>query len=249
MRNTKVNRILKIIFIVVFVITILFMLFAIVSISLTDNKRAVPIFGYGFYSVMSGSMEPEIYAYDIIMIKVNKAGEEPPLYNIGDIVVYESFSSENLGESITHRIIGIEEDGRYILKGDSNSGEDLVPVYPSQILGKYVTRFPGANKLISFLRSTLGFILLIVVPAMFLIIIESFNFIKLFRKLKIEQQKEIVKEKEQLDTLKLEVEEEKLRVIKEKEETLILLEEIKALKEQLNIDKVETKDTKKGKDK
>jgi len=52
------KKIPKIIFITFFVITIFVMIFTIISIRVTNNRNAVPIFGLSFYSIMSGSMEP-----------------------------------------------------------------------------------------------------------------------------------------------------------------------------------------------
>jgi len=182
-----------------------------------------------------------LYPNDLIIVTAVKRGETPPEYEIGDIVVYQSFATENYGALITHRIVSVNPDGRYMLKGDNNNTDDSLPVYPSQILGKYVGKISGGYKVISFLRSPLGFILVIILPVLILIILEGFNFVKLLKRYKDEKENEMNNKTEELNKVRLSIEEERqkayeerLKAEQERLETERLLSEIKALKEQLD---------------
>lgn len=243
----KAIKLTRAIFIILFILTVIIMLSTILAVRITDNKGATPIFGLSFYSVLSGSMEPVIYPDDIIIVKAVKIGTQAPVYAVDDIIIYESFATESFGEKITHRIVEVTNDGRYITKGDGNAVIDTLPIYPSQILGKYVARIGGANKLIRFMKSTLGFILLIVFPAIILIVMETFNFLKLFRRYKSEQNLELEKQKEDmvleralLEQARSRAESERLLAEKQKLETEKLLEELRELKEQLKVCKDES---------
>ena len=95
------------------------------------NKSSINhLFGYSFFKVVTGSMEPEIQAGENIIIK--KCDE----YKIGDIITYIA----NDGNLVTHRIISII-DGVYHTKGDFNNTEDMEPVSNNQIYGKVIFHF------------------------------------------------------------------------------------------------------------
>lgn len=89
-----------------------------------QKDKVTKIFGYGFLVVLTGSMEPEIQAGELVIIK---EGE----YEVNDVITYET---EDL--LVTHRVI--EKNGdEYICKGDSNNEKDL-KVLENQIQGKVV---------------------------------------------------------------------------------------------------------------
>ena len=79
--------------------------------SLVGNQLPMP-FGYGAAVVLSGSMEPELSAGDLIVVK------EAENYKQNDIVVFQDGNS-----LVVHRIIQI--DGETITtKGDANKVTD-----------------------------------------------------------------------------------------------------------------------------
>lgn len=87
------------------------------------------------YVVQSGSMEPSIQTGGLVWINTRDKN-----VRIGDVVAYQVSSDLY----VTHRIIG-EEDGMYITKGDANETQDLKPVAPEQIMGKYMFTVPYAG--------------------------------------------------------------------------------------------------------
>lgn len=134
-------------------------------------KSVVPSFmGYSSLTVATGSMSGTIEKGDFIIIK--DTGD----YKIGDIVTYI-----HDGEKIptTHRIIQIEEGGKFVTKGDFNDSEDLQRVTKDEIFGEVVSVWHNFGIFIGWLLNGGGFIYII---ALFLIVILS---IYLFKKPKM----------------------------------------------------------------
>lgn len=89
------------------------------SIFITTMFTGIPsIFGFRPMFVVSESMEPVIHKYQFILAVVVDAED----IKVGDIVGIKAPKEENALTSklVVHRIIGINEDGSFILKGDAN---------------------------------------------------------------------------------------------------------------------------------
>ena len=112
------------------------------------NHLPMP-FGYGIANVLSGSMEPTFSKGTLLLVKEEKQAEP------GQIVVYQSGQ-----ELIVHRVIQIE--GNLVTtKGDANEAVD--PVFDaSQIKGVVVGWIPFLGSLVSFLKTPVGIILLLI---------------------------------------------------------------------------------------
>ncbi|MDP4142988.1 MAG: signal peptidase I [Bacillota bacterium] len=103
------------------------------------------IVGYKNYVVLTGSMEPSIYAGDMITItKVSSSDLKK-----GDIITYWKGDI-----TITHRIIKIHNN-LITTKGDSNNVEDA-PITKEMIIGKYIFKIPKIGYLLAFIGSTTG---------------------------------------------------------------------------------------------
>ena len=96
--------------------------------------------------------------------------------------------------------------------------DKTVVTYP-YILGKYETHFVDLGHFFNFLKTPQGYIVCIFIPFMLLIIYQGVNCVQLFRRYKKEQN-------EQLEA-------EKARIEAEKEETARMMEQLLALKAQL----------------
>lgn len=96
------------------------------------------VFGMKPYIVLSGSMEPTISTGGVVWINTHETDVQ-----INDVAAYELTK----GTYVTHRIVDIR-DGEYIFKGDANDTEDLVPVEPDRIVGKYMFTIPGLGKIL-----------------------------------------------------------------------------------------------------
>lgn len=110
--------------------------------------------------VQTGSMTPTIPVGSLVVTR-NMSD-----YRIGDVITYRQG-----GNFVTHRVVA-KTNGAYQTKGDANNAPDGNLVLPSAIAGKVFISLPYAGKFISFVKTPLGFSLLIVLPALFVVIQE-----------------------------------------------------------------------------
>lgn len=116
------------------------------------HKDPPEIFGYSQLVVTSGSMEPEFSAGDVILIKAKDS------YELGDVVTFR----DNAGQLVTHRLVGRTE-GMFVTQGDANNVEDDDLLAPGNIVGGLVTYIPAVGRLLLFLRTPFGLLLLVAV--------------------------------------------------------------------------------------
>jgi signal peptidase len=161
----KTKKIIKITLIItIATITTIFLLFY-RPVSLAGDTRYEPVF--------TGSMEPAIPVGSVVVIKP----VDPETLKIGDIICFKLSEPT----SITHRIINITNEG-FTTKGDANEDPDQWAVKKENIIGKAILTIPYIGYLGYFVRTPLGFILLIIIPATILIITEIRNIIKELKK-------------------------------------------------------------------
>lgn len=100
---------------------------------------AIGIFPIKPVAIASGSMEPELYVGDVVIIKKCNSSDVEE----GDIIEYQME-----GYTIIHRIKNKnQKNGQFIFrtKGDNNDSEDSEPVSEEQLIGKVIfkIRFLG----------------------------------------------------------------------------------------------------------
>lgn len=166
MKKTRkaLNVIVDILIVLVLVISIL-----VVVLSITSRSSGVPnLFGYAPLSVQTNSMKDTLNEGDLIFSKISTNSSDR--FNVGDIV---SFHQQIAGEERinTHRIIEIvEENGeeKYKTQGDNketNPEPDAELKRPTDILAVYTgNKIPGVGNFFSFIRTQLGFFLVILLP-------------------------------------------------------------------------------------
>ena len=129
-------------------------------------------------SVLSGSMEPAIKMGSIVVVKPERD------YKIGDVITF-TFRKNEI--PITHRIYNTEVvDGEiyYITKGDANKAPDEKRVSKKQVVGKVLFSLPYLGFLAEFSRKPVGFLLLIVIPAVIIVYDETRKIIEEVKKRK-----------------------------------------------------------------
>ena len=214
---------------IVIVATVAMMIFTIVS-TLTFNRNDRNLFGIRFYIVLTDSMSPSennkndkvhFNAGDIVLIKNVKDAKalEP-----GTVIAFVSQNSVSYGETVTHMIreVRTAPDGRfigYVTYGTNTGTNDEALVEPEYVLGTYAGKLPRVGHFFSFLKTTPGYIVCILVPFLLLILWQGVNVIRLFKQYKREQMADMEAEREQL--------------AKEREESARMMRELQALKEQL----------------
>ena len=106
-----------------------------IVVSVLNRNKPTPLFGFYFFTVMSGSMSPELNVEDSIIVR------QSDTYEVGDIVTYKLDKSY-----VTHRIVKIDGD-KVITRGDANTNDD--PAFDKKnILGKVVFKSKYLNFLV-----------------------------------------------------------------------------------------------------
>ena len=129
---------------------------------LLATAAAPRIWGYQTYVIYGSSMEPTIKLGSLIVAEPANVDD----LQVGDIIVFHSPSN---GTTVTHRIVGIrEEDGqRYFqTKGDASNGGDPLEVSLENGVQQVAYDLPYLGYFVDFANSTLGIVLLLVLPAL-----------------------------------------------------------------------------------
>lgn len=117
------------------------------------NRGYASIGGYSLFRVVTGSMEPEIFAGELIASK----SVDIDTLEVGDVICFRSKSPQMLGRSITHRVIGrsLDAEGnvQLLTKGDANLAVDEYYVTQDNLIGEVVWQ----SHTDSFLSDFVGF--------------------------------------------------------------------------------------------
>ena len=195
------------------------MIFTVVSVT-TFNRNDRDLFGFKMYIVNSDSMAAtDFNAGDLILVKEVK----PSTLKEGDIITFMSQDTDSFGETITHKIRKLTTDAEgnpgFITYGTTTDTDDETIVTYPYVLGQYKSHIPGLGTFFNFLKTTPGYFVCIFTPFMLIILYEGLKFFNLFRRYKKEQMDEMQAEKEKIEA--------------EKAENAKMLEELRALKAQL----------------
>ncbi len=180
------------------------MIFTVISVNTFDRNNR-DIFGYKAYIVRTDSMSTVngdaskgyFNAGDLIIIKEVDASK----LQAGDIISYISTNTENFGETITHMIRKPTTDSQgnpgFVTYGTSTGTDDAKVVTYPYVLGKYQFHLPQVGTFFSFLKTTPGYIVCILLPFLLLIGMQGLQSIRLFKKYKQEEQAEIEEQRAQ----------------------------------------------------
>lgn len=160
---------------------------------LTPKGQVPNLFGYSFFRVMTGSMEPEIPVNSMIVVEKVDSRE----LEIGDVISFFSRDPSLYGEVNTHRILEIEEqDGElvFLTKGDANNVSDQYLTLEEDIIGKVVWVSLFIGKLVRLASNPLFFIPCIMIPLVVLLGRNLWESIKLAKQLAREEEEKAVRE-------------------------------------------------------
>ena len=170
-----------------------FMSLTTIFASLSGEENGKEIFGSKMLIVTSDSMSKsaiseneEIFfnAGDLIIIK---KVESLSSLKEGDVITFVSYNPESYGKTVTHKIREIryssgEEIAEFVTYGINKGTNDTTPVKPENIIGKYSFKLPMIGNLFAFLKTSRGFYLSILIPAVLLIIFFSIKIGKILGK-------------------------------------------------------------------
>jgi signal peptidase len=143
---------------------------AVVLITLAVVTFLAPRFGWRVDVVLSGSMEPRIHTGSVVVSHPSDLGS----VNAGDII---TFRSPQNGKFTTHRVISVENSPSLFFrtKGDANASPDPFIVGYQSVVGKVCFNVAYLGYVTLFIKSRLGLILVLYLPALILILIEVKN--------------------------------------------------------------------------
>ncbi len=125
------------------------------------------IAGFGFlhlspahevYLVRSESMKPAINMGDLVVSSKAAGAIEP-----GTVITFQ-----RNGELVTHRVFSVDGDA-LLTRGDALEEPDPWTVAVSDVRGVHLFTIPRVGYLVSFIRSKLGWFLLVILPGLFLV--------------------------------------------------------------------------------
>ena len=169
--------------VILWAIILIAALYAFTTMATRDNQNVANIFGYTPLTVQSDSMVPTFAAGDLIFIKKC----DPATLEEGDIICFHTIIDNEYALN-THRIESIESVGdarSYTTIGDNNNGiTDQHVISDGDIVGKYVGHLAGFGKVMDFLSSSMGFLIVIILPMMLFFIYQIYHLITISIRLK-----------------------------------------------------------------
>lgn len=150
------KKFLNIIFIIIELILIAFFAISMVF----SNKTATPsLFGYSFYLMQGNGMESAIPENSLVVVK---NGDIP---ETGYAVLCNLIEGEHV---TVLRIVGTDEtngETTYLMKSDAKGMSEVVKVEPAKIIGQATYSLDAVGKIISFVKSQAGVLVIIVIPS------------------------------------------------------------------------------------
>lgn len=163
-----VNRVVKFILksISYIIITIIFVFIFLVF--------GIRIFGLQVYTVLSGSMVPTYDVGSLIYVKP----KEPNEIKVDDILTFKIDSSDTV---VTHRVVEIVYDDMnnrlFKTQGDANDTVDENAVKEGNIIGKPVFTIPFLGYIATFIQTSTGRIISIVISFIMVLIVFTIDYV------------------------------------------------------------------------
>lgn len=159
--------------IILIIIALIFTIY-IVDVKIQQSKGGIAKPLFGAYVIISGSMEPNIHVYDVIVSKRIDTSE----LKKGDVITFYSNDNRFYGVTVTHRIVEVidAEKGIFRTRGDANNIEDDALTIKENIVGKVVMRIPQLGRIQFFLSSKGGWLVVVLIPCLGII---SYDIVKI----------------------------------------------------------------------
>lgn len=145
---------------VIYYIVVSILVIILVNNFMSKSDSIFKAIGFRTYSILSGSMEPEIKTGDLVIVKSANFNQ----IEVGDVI---TFKYE--GNIVTHRVINKTEDG-FMTKGDNNNIEDTEVVSSDELIGRVLFHIPLLGYVTVFLSKPIvisGLMVLIAISIIF----------------------------------------------------------------------------------
>ena len=164
----NVKKILKGILNILFYLILALMIYVCFVVVNASRKGEQPkVFGYSFYIVLTGSMQPDIKPGDLVVVKEI----EPEAIRIGDVITFANDNDDNVTTHRVKEVIESVDDVSFITQGDANNIEDKNPVKGENVQGRLVKTIPGLGKTVDFMKNNSAVVLASIIAVFVLIII------------------------------------------------------------------------------
>lgn len=130
------------------------------------------------FVILSGSMEPDISAGDVVVIDEI----DPQRIGEGDVITYERGEED---VPVTHRVIDVREGGAgpvFETKGDANDEPDRSPVPADDVIGRSVLTIPYVGHVVRFANTGVGFAVLVGAPIGLFLVTEARSLVRGLRR-------------------------------------------------------------------
>ena len=237
--------------IILWMIILLAALFAFTTLATKDQTNVASLAGYTPMVVKTDSMAPTFSAGDLIIIRkcdTSKLAE-------GDIICFHTIIENEYARN-THRILEIQEQNgvrSYKTKGDNNQISDTHIISDGDIVGQYVGKVSRLGNVMDFLSSSMGFLIVIVLPMLLFFIYQVYHLImvtiNLRKALAAEEAEKLVAKEEEAAEKEAEREAEKDAAARAMAEAEAALAEAKRLKAEAEAELAKAKAGKEEEDK
>lgn len=110
------------------------------------------LFGYRYYTVLTGSMSPTYKVGDMIFVKISDASE----ISVGDVITFNPSSDSDayLTHRVSEKLENYEGTGEtcFRTKGDANKVGDSFLIDSSRVIGKVTFGIPGLGYVVRFVQ-------------------------------------------------------------------------------------------------
>ena len=117
-----------------------------------NNSPGKSLFGYRYYTVLTGSMSPSYEVGDVVFVHIEKSDK----IKEGDVI---TFNPSNDSEAyLTHRVTEKLENYKgagvtcFRTKGDANNSQDSFLISEDKVIGKVVFGIPKLGYIIRFVQ-------------------------------------------------------------------------------------------------
>ena len=174
--------------VVMWIIILVAALYAFTTLATREDGSVSDIAGFTPLAVQSDSMAPTFNKGDLIVISGAEGGTGALIFikkcdtsklEVGDIVTFHTIIDNEYALN-THRIAAIDEVNgmrSFTTKGDNNDVADTHIISDGDIVGKYLFALPQMGKVMDFLSSSMGFLIVIVLPMLLFFIYQVYHLI------------------------------------------------------------------------
>lgn len=198
-------------------------LFSIANMQMKKENDIANIFGRGFMSVLTASMDgdqPDSFTTsDLIFVEVLDQPTADDI-SINDIVVFfkldldDNPSNGSQPGFVTHRVVDTFElngETYIVTKGDANALADDKAINVRDILAVYQSKWVGAGSALKYLQTPTGFALVVIVPVALLFVFQGVILTKNILALNKEKIEERIQVEKEIALQTLESEKDKIR--------------------------------------